>query len=84
MEVVEVNGQIVSVKVDHPKLARLTQAELLLCYGRASTQAIGEATNLAEKTYKNGEPSQAHVDDAADAMVTAGFITSQRAAEVKA
>jgi len=84
MHIVEVNGEIVSITVDHPKLARLTATELLLCYGRTSTQAIGEATNLAERAYKKSEPSQTHVDDAVDAMVAAGFITSQRGQELKA
>lgn len=78
------NGSIEAVKVSHPKLARLTAQELLLCYGMSSTQVIGENTDLAERAYAKSEPSQVYVDNAADGMVAAGFITSQRAAEIKA
>lgn len=78
------NGSIEAVKVSHPKLARLTSAELLLCYGASSTQTIGENTNLAERAYAKGDASQTYVDTAVNAMVTAGFISSQRGAEIKA
>jgi hypothetical protein len=77
-------GNIESVTVAHPKLARLTPTELLLCYGFTSTQTIGENTDLAEKAHKAGTSSQTYVDAAADGMVAAGFITTQRAAEIKA
>lgn len=78
------NGVIVSVVVDHPKLMSLTFQERLLCYGETSTQAIGEATNSAETAWAKKEPDQVFVDAAADAMVAAGFITTQRANEIKA
>jgi hypothetical protein len=78
------DGSIESVTVSHPKLARLTAQELLLCYGFVSTQTIGENTDLAERAYKAGTSSQTYVDNAADGMVAAGFITTQRASEIKA
>jgi hypothetical protein len=78
------NGAITSVVVAHPKLARLTPTELLLCYGFTSTQTIGENTDLAENAYAKNQPSQTYVDAAADGMVAAGFITTQRANEIKA
>jgi hypothetical protein len=78
------DGSIESVTVAHPKLARLTASEMLLCYGLTSTKTIGENTDLAERAYKAGTSSQTYVDAAADGMVAAGFITSQRANEIKA
>lgn len=78
------DGSIQSVRVNHPKIARLTSAELLLCYGASSTQIIGENTDLAERAYAKGEANQTYVDAAVDAMVTAGFISSQRGSEIKA
>lgn len=77
------DGSIAVVKVSHPKLARLTSAELLLCYGASSTRTIGENTDLAERAYAKGEASQNYVDTAVDAMVTEGFISSQRGSEIK-
>lgn len=77
-------GNIESITVAHPKLARLTPTELLLCYGPTSNQTIGENTALAEMAYKAGTSSQSYVDAAADGMVAAGFITAQRANEIKA
>lgn len=78
------DGSIAVVKVSHPKLARLTNAELLVCYGSSSTQTIGENTDLAERAHAKGDESQTYVDTAVNAMVTAGFISSQRGAEIKA
>ncbi len=78
------DGSIQSIRVDHPNLSRLTSAELLVCYGANSTQTIGEQTRLAEIAYRDGQSSQTYVDTAVNAMVTAGFISSQRGAEIKA
>ena len=84
MEIFYQGGAVVSVKVSHPILARLTADELVLAYGPDSTSEIGEATAQAESAYAAGDLSQPFIDAAVAAMVSEGIIAVWRGAEVKA
>jgi hypothetical protein len=83
------NGQIVDVIVNIPQLQeRMTQAERISVWGFNGTEVIGVATNNLENNNidAQGNPiiPPVTVDSLVDLMVAGGFITSQRAAEIKA
>lgn len=83
------NGQIVDVIVNIPQLQdRMTQAERVNVWGLTSTQVIGEATNNLERGNidADGNPviPPVTVSGLVDLMVAGGFITTQRANEIKA